>query len=91
MATVDVTPAAHEQFEALPRDIRLRVTRLFDRLERWPEVSGAKPLSGDLAGHHRLRTGDYRVQFQAQRDETADGGWRVTVEKIAHRDGFYDE
>ena len=71
MATVDVTPDARAQFEARPRDIRLRVARLLDRLERWPEVSGAKALSGNLAGHRRMRTGDYRVQFVPERDETA--------------------
>ena len=90
MATVEVTPEAYQQFEALPRDIRLRVTRLLDRLQRWPQVSGAKPLSGDLAGRWRMRTGDYRVQFHPERDEAADGTWRVTVEKMGHRDGFYD-
>lgn len=58
------------------------------RLRNWPGVSGAKALSGDLAGRFRLRTGDYRVQFTAQRDGDA---WRVVVEKIGHRDGFYGE
>jgi mRNA-degrading endonuclease RelE of RelBE toxin-antitoxin system len=87
MATVELTPAADAQFQALPRGIRTRVTRLFDRLEHWPDVSGAKA----LAGHYRLRTGDYRVQFHPERDEAADGGWYVTVEKVGHRDGFYDE
>lgn len=86
-----MTPEADAQFQALPRGIRPRVTGLFDRLEQWPDVSGAKPLSGDLAGHWRMRTGDYRVQFVPRRDGAADGGWRVTVEKVGHRDGFYDE
>jgi mRNA-degrading endonuclease RelE of RelBE toxin-antitoxin system len=31
-----------------------------------------------------MRTGDYRVQFHVRGDV-------VTVEKIGHRDGFYDE
>ena len=37
-----------------------------------------------LAGRYRLRTGDYRIQFQVVGD-------LVTVEKIGHRDGFYGE
>ncbi|HUY91186.1 MAG TPA: hypothetical protein VMV10_20780 [Pirellulales bacterium] len=90
MATVELTLEADAQFRALPRGIRPRVTRLLDRLEQWPEVSGAKPLSGKLAGRWRMRTGDYRIQFHPQRDETADDGWLVVVEKIGHRDGFYD-
>jgi mRNA-degrading endonuclease RelE of RelBE toxin-antitoxin system len=61
MATVTLEPAAAEQFLALPERIKARVTRIIARLEDWPEVSGAKPLRGDLAGHYRIRTGDYRV------------------------------
>ena len=58
--------------------------RLLVRLEQWPDVSGAKRLAGELAGHYRLRTGDYRVQFYVAGDN-------VTVERIGHRDGFYGE
>ena len=54
------------------------------RLEDWPEVSGAKPLTGTLAGHYRLRTGDYRLQFRVAGD-------KLIEEKIADRDGFYEE
>jgi mRNA-degrading endonuclease RelE of RelBE toxin-antitoxin system len=46
-------------------------------------VSGAKPLAGNLAGRYRIQTGDYRVQFGVE-------GETVIVEKIGHRDGFYD-
>ena len=45
------------------------------------DVSGAKPLSGELAGRYRLRTGDYRVEFYAESEN-------VIVKKIGHRDGF---
>jgi mRNA-degrading endonuclease RelE of RelBE toxin-antitoxin system len=45
-------------------------------------VSGVKALSGNLAGHYRLRTGDYRVQFRLE-------GENVMVEKIGHRSTFY--
>ena len=89
MATVVLTPEAAEQLDALPSTIHGRVLRLIVRLERWPDVSGAKPLSGKLAGRWRMRTGDYRVQFYPERNDAADGGWLVTVEKIGHRDGFY--
>jgi mRNA-degrading endonuclease RelE of RelBE toxin-antitoxin system len=43
----------------------------------------AKPLTGKLAGRYRIRTGDYRVLFHV-RDEV------VIVEKIGHRDRFYE-
>ncbi|HUY37066.1 MAG TPA: type II toxin-antitoxin system RelE/ParE family toxin [Pirellulales bacterium] len=90
MATIDVTPEAREQFDALPKTIKRRVERLVERLERWPEVSGVKALSGNLAGRYRARIGDYRLQFQAERPP-GENDWLLTVEKIGHLDGFYDD
>jgi mRNA-degrading endonuclease RelE of RelBE toxin-antitoxin system len=84
MATLVITPEALEQLDRLPAEIVARVQKLLGRLEAWPEVSGARALSGPLAGHWRLRTGDYRVQFRIQ-------GETVVVEKIGHRDGFYEK
>ena len=84
MATVTLTPAAAEQLEAVNNPMHRRILRLLVRLERWPDVSGAKPLAGELAGRYRLRTGDYRVQFHVAGD-------KVMVEKIGHRDGFYED
>jgi mRNA interferase RelE/StbE len=84
MNEVRLTPDAAEQFDDLPRAIRARITGLIERLRDWPNVSGAKPLRGDLAGHFRLRTGDYRLQFRVT-------GQTIIVEKIGHRDGFYEE
>jgi len=84
MATVTITPAALAELADLPRDIVARVQRILVRLEDWPQVSGAKPLRGHLAGHYRIRTGDYRLQFHLSGDT-------VIVEKVGHRDGFYDE
>jgi len=84
MAIVTLTPEAAEQLESLNNPIHGRVLKLLVRLEQWPDVSGAKPLLGELAGRYRLRTGDYRVQFYVESDN-------VIVEKIGHRDKFYDE
>jgi mRNA-degrading endonuclease RelE of RelBE toxin-antitoxin system len=84
MATVTMTPAAQRGFAALPRAIQIRVLAVLERLERWPDVSGAKPLRGDLAGHYRIRTGAYRIQFHLT-------GEQVVVERVGHRDGFYDD
>lgn len=84
MATVELTPEAAEQFERLPRAIRVRVNRLRERLEHWPDVSGAKPLRGELAGCYRLRTGDYRLRFRVR-------GEKIIVDKIGHRSKFYED
>jgi mRNA-degrading endonuclease RelE of RelBE toxin-antitoxin system len=73
-----------EQVDRLPAPIKVRVLHLLERLKSWPAVSGAKPLRGRLAGHYRLRTGDYRLQFRVAGDE-------IIVEKVGHRDRFYGD
>jgi len=83
MATVKLTPEAAEQLDRLPKAIHERVLRLLERLGKWPNISGAKALSGNLAGWYRLRTGDYRVRFFI-REET------VMVDQIGHRKDFYE-
>jgi len=83
MGEVTWESAAAEQFDALPRPIKARVLRLVERLQNWPEVSGARLLAGELAGHWRMRTGDYRLQFRVE-------GREVIIERVGHRDGFYD-
>ncbi len=79
-----LTRRAAEGFEELPVLIKVRVLKIFGRLQTWPAVSGARPLRGRLAGQFRMRTGDYRVQFYVEEDQ-------VTVVKVGHRDRFYDE
>ena len=79
-----LSPEAARQLGELPLTMRLRVLRVFERLADWPQTSGARQLRGDLAGAYRIRTGDYRVQFRVRGD-------KVVVERIGHRDGFYDE
>ena len=78
-----LTADAREAMGDLPIQILRRVNDILDRLHDWPAVSGAKPLTGKLACHYRIRTGDYRVQFRVVVD-------RIIVEKIGHRDRFYD-
>lgn len=84
MAVAKLTAEALEEFAALPRVIRERVQQLLARLDTWPAVSGAKPLSGNLAGWYRLRTGDYRARFRVE-------GELVIVDKIGHRKDVYDD
>ena len=79
-----MTEQARQELDELGRTIHFRVLGVLARLERWPLVSGAKPLRHWLAGRYRIRTGDYRVQFRVE-------GQTVVVEKIGHRDGFYQD
>lgn len=84
VARVSISPTAARELDGLPLPMRGRVLRVLERLARWPEVSGAKPLRGELAGLHRIRTGDYRVLFSVR-------GEHVLVERIGHRDRFYED
>jgi mRNA interferase RelE/StbE len=82
--TVLLTPEAQREFDRLPATIRARVLRIFERLTAWAEVSGAKPLSGDWAGHYRIRTGDWRVVFRVVTP-------RLIVVRIKHRSEVYED
>jgi mRNA-degrading endonuclease RelE of RelBE toxin-antitoxin system len=84
MVDVNVSPEVQRQIDGLPKVIRARVWVLINRLRKWPEISGAKPLRGRLTGRYRLRTGDYRLQFRIE-------GREVVIEQIGHRAGFYEE
>lgn len=81
---VEITPKAFEQAQELSEPIYSRVMTIIDRWQHWPAVSGAKPLPHARAGHYRVRTGDYRIQFRLRGDT-------IIVEQIAHRDGFYED
>lgn len=80
---VILSKEATEDFENLPRVIQARVIKIFERLENWPNVSGAKQLTGQWSGCWRIRTGDWRVIFEVQDD--------VIVIRIAHRKEVYDD
>ncbi|HEV3022253.1 MAG TPA: type II toxin-antitoxin system RelE/ParE family toxin [Pirellulales bacterium] len=84
MVDVLLTPNAQQQFDDLPAVVKERMRSLFRRLARWPAVSGVKPLSGNLAGSFRLRTGDYRLRFHLR-------GQAVIVDTIGHRKDVYDD
>ena len=82
--TILLTPEAQAEFDALPGVIRARVLGIFERLASWPAVSGAKALSGDWAGHYRIRTGDWRVIFRVVTPQ-------IIVVRIKHRSEVYED
>ncbi len=84
MPNVTLESAAAKQLGDFPKPIKAKFVELLSRLADWPNVSGAKPLTGKLAGRFRLRTGDYRLQFRVE-------SGLVIVEQVGHRDGFYGE
>ena len=84
MIRVTLEALASEQFLRLPTRIKDRVRLILERLHEWPSVSGVKKMRGSLAGHFRIRTGDYRILFRVEKQE-------IVVERIGHRDRFYED
>lgn len=80
---VIITDKALKQIAKLPRPMQARMIKILERLERWPEVSGAKQLTGQWAGCWRIRSGDWRVIFEVQDD--------VVIIRIAHRKDVYED
>jgi len=85
MFEVRVTDEAQTEFESLPMTMQPRIQELFLRLIHWPEVSGIKPLRGELKGSYRIRSGDWRVLFRV--DQPAK---QITVFRIANRRDVYE-
>lgn len=68
----------------VPPGMLQRVLKAIARLDQWPNVSGAKPLRGDLIGHYRLRVGDWRIVFRVE-------GTDALVVGVAHRKDIYED
>ena len=83
VAKVLISDAAYRELVAMPTVIAARMRGIFERLEAWPTVTGAKPLRHDLKGHYRIRTGKYRVVFRVEGDT-------VKVLRIDHREDVYE-
>lgn len=84
MAKVIISPEADREVARMPRTIQLRFAEIVERLQRWPAVSGAKPLRRDLRGRFRIRTGDYRIVFGLAGDT-------VEIVRIDHRKDVYED
>jgi len=82
--TVLLSPEAQGQFDRLPVTIRARVLKVLERLQDWPDVSGAKALRKEWTGHYRIRTGDWRVVFRVVTP-------RLIVVRIQHRSEVYED
>lgn len=83
MVSVVLNAEARRGFDQAPTGMIRRINAALERLERWPEISGAKPLRGNLKGCFRLRTGDWRVVFRPVGDE-------IVVIAIDNRKDVYE-
>jgi mRNA-degrading endonuclease RelE of RelBE toxin-antitoxin system len=80
--TVILTDDAELEFLSLGVVIKTRVREVFERLQKWPTVSGVKHLRYEWLGYSRIRTGKYRVVFMVE-------GETVIVVKIDDRKDVY--
>jgi len=84
MVQVVLSDEAVEQVGELTNPILARVQAVLERLEQWPQVSGAKPLRGALKGHYRIRTGDWRIVVRPS-------GSVLWVVRIENRKDVYED
>jgi len=64
--TVDLSRDAESELRRLPRDIRERMERAIDDMERDPFRSNVKALKGpEWKGRYRKKVGPYRIIFVA--------------------------
>ena len=79
-----LAPEAQSDVLELPLTMRVRFDTVITRLEKWPAVSGTKPLRGEWKGHYRIRMGDWRVIFKPVQPD-------LIVVRVAHRSTVYEE
>jgi mRNA-degrading endonuclease RelE of RelBE toxin-antitoxin system len=73
-------------YVSMDRGAQRQLDALFDRLEAWPEVSGAVALWGPGKGHFRMKTRGWRVIFHV--DESSR---ELMIDKVADRKTAYEE
>lgn len=83
MVTMEFTADARRELEDIPLAIRVRCYGIIERLQKWPSVSGAKPLRGTLKGCFRIRTGDWRIIFRPE-------GSVIWIVRIDNRKDVYE-
>ncbi len=79
---IELTPEAQAGFDQLPTPMQARVLGLIERLEDWPRFSGITALRHQWKGHHRLRTGKYRMIFHVR-------GEVIIIDRIDDRKDVY--
>lgn len=84
MAKVVLSDQAVADLDRLTNPILARVQATIERLDKWPSVSGKKPLRGAMKGAFRLRTGDWRVVVRPAGDV-------IWIIRIDNRKDVYED
>ena len=83
LPVVRLTEQATRDIRQLPSHVVDRLEGIFDRLSRWPDVSGVERIKYHPAGYYRIRTGDWRVVFRPE-------GPNIVVDRVLHRSKAYE-
>jgi len=86
MYQVEFHPSAAQDFEGLDQIVADRVLKKLAWLASNFESIKLEPLTGPLASLFKLRVGDYRVIYQADREKKV-----LTVRLVGHRREIYDQ
>jgi len=84
MFRIEFLPEALEDLKRLDRAVLQRVFKKLRWLSENFDSLQPEGLSGPLAGLLKLRVGDYRVVYEAERT-----GKRLTVHLVGHRRDIY--
>jgi mRNA interferase RelE/StbE len=75
-------PLVAEDIESLPENIKDRIRNAIEKRLAPDPVRAGRPLKQSLAGHRKMRVGDYRVIYRVLGDA-------IIVLRIGHRKDVY--
>lgn len=84
MYTVRLLVAASRQLSRLDKPVAQRIVERIRWLAASFDSIQPEPLTGDLVGFYKLRSGDYRVVYEVLRAERS-----LVIHKIDHRSRVY--
>jgi mRNA interferase RelE/StbE len=86
MYQVEFRPRAVQEFEKLDDVVAARVLKKLRWLAENYDSIKPEPLAGPFTSLYKLRVGDYRVMYQANREKKV-----LTVRLVGHRREIYNQ
>jgi mRNA interferase RelE/StbE len=86
MYQVEFRPRAAQDFDNLDQTVADRLLKKLRWLAENFDSIKAESLTGSLSGLLKLRVGDYRVIYQANREKKV-----LTIRLVGHRREIYDQ
>lgn len=86
MYQVEFRPRAAQDFENLDPVVADRVLKKLRWLAQHFDSVKPEPLTGPFSGLFKLRVGDYRIIYQANREKKV-----LTVRLVGHRRDIYNQ